>query len=115
VPPLILLLNVVVKPTHTLLAPVMVVGNGTTVTVVNAMQPVANVYVIVAAPPARPVTTAPAPTLTALAELLHVPPDIALLKVVVVPAQIFLMPVMAADTGFTVAVIVEAQPLEMNV
>jgi hypothetical protein len=42
-PPPILLLNVVVKPTHTLVASVIVVGNGTMVTVVKAMQPVASV------------------------------------------------------------------------
>jgi hypothetical protein len=59
----------------------------------------------------------PLPVITEAAVLavLHVPPDIALLKVVVAPKQIFRVPVMAADTGFTVAVIVAAQPLEMNV
>ena len=43
--------------------------------------------------------------------LLHAPPAVALLKVVVEPAQTLVVPVIAAGSGLTVTVVVTAQPV----
>jgi hypothetical protein len=48
---------------------------------------------------------------TAGVALLHVPPAVALLKVVVEPMQTLVVPVMAAGNGLTVTVVVTAQPV----
>ena len=65
-------------------------------------------------PPDTPVISPPVPTEMAVDELLQVPPPIELLKVVAAPTQMFRMPVIVADTGFTVTVIVDAQPEEIK-
>ena len=63
-------------------------------------------------PAATPVTTPPAVMVaTAGVALLHVPPAVALLKVVVEPAQTVVIPAMATGNGFTVTVAVTRQPL----
>jgi len=48
---------------------------------------------------------------TAITLLLQVPPIVASLKTVVVPAHMVVFPVMAAGNGFTVTVTVRIQPV----
>jgi hypothetical protein len=75
-----------------------------TVTTVVAEHP-ATVYEIVAVPVEKPVTTPPAPTLaTDGVALLHVPPPVELLKVVVDPVQTLATPVLFV-VGLTVTLI----------
>jgi hypothetical protein len=63
-------------------------------------------------PAVTPVTTPPAVIVaTAGVALLHVPPAVALLKVVVALTHTLVVPVIAAGSGFTVTVVVTAQPV----
>jgi hypothetical protein len=63
-------------------------------------------------PAVTPVTTPPAVMVaTAGVALLHVPPAVTLLKVVVEPMQTLVVPVMAAGSGLTVTVVVTAHPV----
>jgi hypothetical protein len=66
------------------------------------------VYVIVITPGITPVTTPlPEPTVAyALPLLAHVPPDAALLKVVVPPTHTVVVPVIAGGNGLTVKEVV---------
>jgi hypothetical protein len=106
VPPGVVLVNVVLVPTHTLPS----VGDipaGVVLTVMALVtkQPVAvMVYVIVAIPVVTPFTTPPAVTLaTAALLLLHVPPGVALVQVVLSPIHIDVdPPVIAPGVTFTV-------------
>jgi hypothetical protein len=49
-PPDTVLVSVVLYPLHTFLIPLIAPGNGTTVSVLNDLQPVGIVYVIIAVP-----------------------------------------------------------------
>jgi len=112
VPPPVASLNVVVDPSHTFNVPVIAAGIGLTVTVLVTKQPVPKVYDITDVPPDTPVITPPAVIVaTAGVALLHVPPPVASLKVVVEPAHTVAVPVMAAGNGFTVTVAVTKQPV----
>ena len=63
-------------------------------------------------PAVTPVTTPPTVIVaTAGVALLHAPPAVALLKVVVALTHTLVVPVMAAGSGFTVTVVVTAQPV----
>jgi len=63
-------------------------------------------------PADTPVTTPPAEIVaTAGDALLHVPPAVALLRVLVAPTQTLVMPVIAAGSGLTVTVVVTAHPV----
>src|SRR5665647_2384158 len=55
VPPAVASANVVVKPTHTFVVPVITAGKGLTVTVVVTKHPVGKVYDITEVPPDTPV------------------------------------------------------------
>ena len=101
VPPPVPSVSVVVNPEHTVRVPLIAVGNGFTVTMAVCIQPVASVYVIVAVPPDPPVTMPVEPTV-ALPVLLHVPPLVASVSAVVSPTHTFIVPVIAAGSGFTV-------------
>jgi hypothetical protein len=59
------------------------------------------------------ITTPDAEPIVAIATslLLHVPPLVASLKVMLFPVQIIVAPVMAAGYGLTVAVTITLQPL----
>lgn len=109
VPPEVASLSVIVDPSHTAVLPVIVAGNGLTVTVVLVLQPVGNVYVITDVPVATPVTTPEEEPTVAIPvlPLVHVPPDEVLLNVVVDPTHTFVVPVMVAGNGFTVTVAIE--------
>lgn len=124
VPPVIALLNVIVDPVHTPVKPEMAPGTAITVTVNTdaGAQPLE--YVITALlddePPDTPDTTpppAPGPGVivaTVIVPLVHVPPVIALLNVIVDPSHTRGSPVIAPGNAITVTVNTDAgaQPLE---
>ncbi len=72
---------------------------------------------MVAVPAATPLATPVLEPIVATDVLLlaHVPPDELLFKVVVAPAQTFVVPVMLAGAGFTVNMALVEQPVEVNV
>src|SRR3954467_8015824 len=79
----------VVSPWHTCRLPVMAAGDGYTVTIMAAVQPVPNEYVIVVTPGVSPVSMPDVLPIVPAAILLlvHVPPVAPLVKAVVLPAQ----------------------------
>lgn len=104
----------VVNVTQTASEPKIGVGNGLTVTVVVVIQPVDDkVYVIVAVPVAIPVTTPVLNPILAMSAslLVHVPPGVASVNVVVRPRHTFVTPDILAGNGLTVNVAVIAQPV----
>jgi len=105
-------LSVIDEPTHKGTFPEIASGKGFTVIVVVVIQPVGNVYVIVAVPVALPVTTPDGDTeAVAPDELAHVPPAVASLSAVVSPTHTFMVPVMPAGKGFTVTTAMLVQPV----
>src|ERR1043165_8763955 len=114
VPPIVALLSVRVPPTHTLKVPVIAAGNGDTVTTAVVKHPVAGiVYVMVVVPTAPPVAN-PVPermVATPVVLLIHTPPEVVLLRVATVPGHSVIVPVMAAGSGFPVAVLVVEHPV----
>jgi len=103
VPPVMVSVHVVVRPIHTVAAPVITDGIGVTVTVAVEKQPVGMVKLIIAVPPEIPVTT-PVVGFTVATEvvlLLHVPGSGGGIvdKGVVAPAHIDSVPVIAGATG----------------
>jgi hypothetical protein len=121
-PPDVVLVKIVVDPTHALFVPPMAasVGNALTFTVACALETqllVVTVYVIVAVPAATPVTT-PVLEFTVATDALddvQTPFAVALVKVVVEPAHTSVVPLIAATTGIalivTVVLAVAVQPL----
>lgn len=110
VPPLTASASVVVKPTQAVVVPVIAAGAGSGLTVTMAVsvavpQLLVTEYVIMALPAAMPVTVPVALTLAIAALLVvHVPPEVALLSVVVALWQTVCVPVIvpALGTGTTV-------------
>ena len=111
VPPAGVEFNVVVRPTHTFIVPVSVVGFELTVTVVVAIQPPLSVYVIVEVPAVLPVTMPVEPTPALPLLLLQVPPPPSV-RAVVRPIHTVSVPVMVAGDVFTVTTTVLMQPVE---
>ena len=112
VPPAVASANVVVEAWHTVVVPVIIAGNGLTVTVVVTKHPVANVYDITDVPDVTPVTTPPALIVaTAGVALLQVPPAVTSANAVVEPAHTVTVPVIAAGKGLTVTVAVTKHPV----
>jgi len=113
VPPGVASLSIVVLPTHTCNTPVMGAGDGFTTSVKVIWQVVAvSVYVIVAEPVATPVT-APVTEVTEAVVgrlLLHVPPGVASVSIIVWPWHTVGLPMIVAGKGFTVTVIELLQP-----
>ena len=110
VPPLVALVSVVEFPWHTIIVPVIGVSRFT-VSVIVLEQPAPVVYVIVVVPMATPAAM-PVPLLIVAVEVLllvHVPPLMALLSLVVPPTHTIVVPVIGA-TGFTVTVAYAAHP-----
>ena len=97
-------------------------GKGLMVNVAWAAHPVElAVYVIVAVPPATPLTTPDADPTVAIPPLaaLHVPvplapPPAGSLNAVVDPAHNTLIPLMAGGSGFTVMVVLVKHPVPME-
>jgi len=106
--------KVTVEPRHTKLGPVIAAGEGFTVMPVVVIQPVGNVYVIVAVPADMPPTVPfAAPTVpTAVLLLVQAPPADASLRVVVAPAQTVVTPVIDAGSGLTVTGVTAKQPVD---
>jgi hypothetical protein len=112
VPPGVASARVVVAPTHMAGATGGVIAAGRALTVTGAVtKQVPIAYDIVAVPAATPVTTPPATLAVPEALLLHVPPPVAFVKVVVLPTHT------AADKGdiaagviLTVTALIEEQP-----
>ncbi len=117
VPPGNVFPNEVLEPAQTTGVPLMADGSGFMVTVVVAIQFKGEVYMAIALPADIPVNTPVAALIVAMAVLLlvQVPPDVASLSVVMAPLHIDILPVMAAGSGFTVAVTVVdvAQPADV--
>src|SRR5207248_2544157 len=87
VPPPVASARFVVLPTHTVGVPVIATGVVFTVTVAMATQ-LPNVYDITDVPALTPVTTPPAVIVaTLVVTLLHVPPPVASVSVIVEPVQ----------------------------
>ena len=113
-PPEVVLVNVVVDPTHASVVPPIAasVGNAFTFTVAWAFEVhpfVVTVYVIVAVPAVTPLTTPLASTVaTAVLDDVQTPPAVALVSAVVEPAHTSVVPLIAATTGIglTVTVVV---------
>jgi hypothetical protein len=113
VPPALPFRSVVVAPVQALGVPVM--GNIAPIVVVNVAKQVPPVlYVILAVPPATPVTIPSSEPTVAMvvALLLQVPPPTLLLRVVVPPAHILPAPVMAAGVSNIFILVVLKQPVE---
>jgi hypothetical protein len=117
--PVVVVLNVVVLPTHTLSTPVIAPGNGFTVSGAVALQPLgASMYDIVATDGTAtdpPVTIpVPIPIVAVVVGLLnHVPVPGVLPSVTVAPSQIppAGIPVIAVGVWFTVSTAVVVQPV----
>jgi hypothetical protein len=112
VPPVTVLLSVVVLCSHTTGVPVMGPGTGFTVTVCSAAHPPAAEYDMVAVPMARPLTVPVGVTgATDGLLLLHVPPGVASLSVVIPPTHTAGSPVMGFGAAITLMIVVTLQPV----
>lgn len=111
VPPGVVLLNVVVCPTHVVSVPVTGFGLAFTITVTVLVQPVPTVYVIVAVPGTTPVTIpVVGPTVAMVVALdVHAPPVGVQLSVVVDPTHTFGLPVIIPGNENTVTTAVLRQ------
>ena len=106
-PPPVASVNVVDSPTHKLRLPEIGAGEGLTVSVVVALQPVASAYVIVVVPPTPPtvviVPVAEPMVATPVLLLLHVPPPpVASVNVTLPPKHNVVAPEIATGDGLTV-------------
>jgi len=112
VPPPVLV-SVILPPAQTMEDPVIVGGSGSTERVVVTTHPEAGIYVIVVVPAAIPVAIPEEiPIVAIVVELLdHMPPVVASLRVVVLPIQTLVLPVMGGGGGVTVTIAVIAQPV----
>jgi hypothetical protein len=112
VPPPTFPARVDVKPAHNVVAPVIELAAGFTETITMRLQPDAIVYVIVVVPADKPDTTPVVTTTDPIDGLLlvHVPPVLAQLRVVVIPRQALIVPLITA-IGFTVIVLATTHPV----
>jgi len=110
-PPGVVFDNVIDDPEHTVDAPVIAAGSAFTTTEAVDLHVVGNVYVILDTPAMPPITT-PDEVIVAIdgVPLLHIPPGVTSLSVVVDPAHTFRIPKIGAGSGFTLIVVVRAQP-----
>lgn len=113
-PPDVELVNVAAEPRHAPMGPDIGMGMANTVTVCVTKHPVGSVYVMRPTPPDMPVTTPVAKATVINAVLLddHIPPPVALLKVIVVPGHMVWGPMIADGFGATVTVLVVKHPEE---
>ena len=111
-PPVVASLKVIVLPTQTPGAPKIAGGAAVTVNVMVAVHPEGSKYFIVVVPTEWLVTIPVTEPIVATDELtlLHVPPGVGSLNVVVVPTQIAVAPVMDG-TGIIVTDLVAEQPV----
>jgi hypothetical protein len=105
VPPVPVVVKLIVVPVHTVLGPLIVpaLGMGNTVIglVLRAVpQALVTVYLMVSRPALTPVTIPVVPTVAAAVfTLLHTPPVVLAVRVVVAPTQTVLLPLMVPDVG----------------
>ena len=100
-------LNSVVAPTHTVAVPVMPDGGAMTETVAVTLQLPPSEYVMDAVPGVTPVISpVNRPTLTVVAVLVHEPPMIASLNVVVAPTHTVSLPPIGPGAGLTSTLVV---------
>ena len=115
VPPVVPSVTIAVEPAQTPppVGPLIPTGFEFTVTGVVTVQPEPNEYVMVAVPAVTPVTKpVDDPTVAIVVEpLLHVPPPVASLSVVVVAIHTCVVPVIEGGSAFTVTVAIAWQPL----
>ena len=111
VPPPIELCSAVVPPGQTLGVPV-IGATGLTVIVAVTAHPPGEVYLITEVPAVNPLTTpVDSPIVaTVVLPLVHVPPPVASLRVMVLPWQTDVGPEIAGTAGRTVAVVVIVHP-----
>jgi len=111
VPPGAAFIRVAVCPRHSSSVPEIVEGRGFIVTVAVVKQPAGSVYVIVAMPALIPVTTPVEPIVAIpVLLLLHVPPVLASVSVVVCPLHICCVPEIVDGEGLTVTSVALMQP-----
>jgi hypothetical protein len=102
----------VLEDTHTVGGPEIAAGEGLTVSGVARMQPVEIVYVILMVPDEMPVMVPSVPAVaTDVLLLLHVPPDVVLLSVMLAPVHTADGPVILAGSEFTVTTCVAKHPV----
>lgn len=110
VPPTVESKRVIVPPTHTLEEPIItdMVPEPVTVMVLVVKQPVVSIYVIVHVPAETPVTKPDVGLIVAIdvLELLHVPPVVASVSVIVPATATVLTPPIVEGLGFTTIVLV---------
>ena len=101
-PSLVVLVSSVVCPSHTVVAPPIVAGNGITVTNATAEQPVGNVYTILAVPADMPLTTPVGDTVaTDGAPADQIPPGVGATNVLLAPTHNDDNPSIGSGAGFT--------------
>ena len=113
VPAALSLVNAVLEPAHTESVPDIASGIGLTVIVAEVMQPVPRVYMIVATPWVIPVTApaVPVPTPTVTSVLLHEPPEVASVRMIVDATQTAEGPPMLPGFALTVTSLIALQPV----
>ena len=116
VPPAVRSVRLVVIPIHTNAVPGIADGSAPTVNEVVTLQPAPSEYVMFVVPGDIPETRpVPDPTrATTVLLLVQVPPADALLKSVVLPKQIFVLPEIAEGNALTTTVVVAAQPVPIE-
>jgi hypothetical protein len=112
VPPDVPLVNVVVPPTHNSRMPVLADGAAFTVMTAVRLHPDASAYVITDVPDVIAVITPVEPMVaTEVLLLLHVPPDVAEVTVIVPPGQRLPIPEIDAGNGPAVITVPLPQPV----
>ena len=116
-PPVVVSCNVTVADWHTGALPVIAAGVVFTVTTCVAWQPpVVILYVIADVPAATPDTVPSVPTVALVTvPLIQVPPVVASVRFVIIPAHTVAVPVIVPAPGFTVTTLVAKQPLPVMV
>lgn len=113
VPPPVASVSVLVAPTQTVVPPLIAAGTAFIVAVAVARHPVANVYDIIEVPALTPVTMPVVEPMVAtpVLPLVHMPPPVASVTVVVAPMHALNVPPIAAGLAFTVTTVVALQPV----
>jgi hypothetical protein len=111
VPPPLASVTVEVSPSHAVSVPAITAGFALTVIGKVALHVVGSMYHIFTVPAAAPVIVPSVPAVAmALLLLLHVPPVVLSLSIVVADGQVVPEPVIAAGAGFTVSALLAVQP-----
>jgi hypothetical protein len=111
VPPVVTSLRTITEPWQANAVPVIAAGLGLTVTTDIVIQLLGALYVIVEVPAETPVTTPVEDViLVAVPVLLHVPPAVASVSVIVLPTQTAPGTKMESGTGLTVTIFFAEQP-----